>query len=101
MLNLRRAASASSPRRAEGLSAQGRSPPRGCRTGKNAMSQANQEGGSVQIGPTDQGMVRLILDTASGVFELDFPPEEARQIAEEIIASAQMADGSAKGRRRN
>lgn len=65
-----------------------------------ASGGAEDDGGSVQIGPTDQGMVRLIIDTATGVFEMDFPPEEAREIAEEIIASAEVAAGAGKGRRR-
>lgn len=58
------------------------------------------EGGSVQIGPTDHGMVRLILTTASGVFEMDFPPEEAREIADEILASAEIAEQGGKAKPR-
>lgn len=58
---------------------------------------SDEENGAVQIGPTDQGMVRLILTTHDGVYELDFPPEEARDIAEEILASVEIA---AKGGRR-
>lgn len=50
------------------------------------------EAGAVQIGPTDQSMVRIILTTGSGVFELDYPPEEAREIAQELIAAADIAD---------
>lgn len=54
----------------------------------------DDEAGAVQIGPTDQGMVRIILTTQAGVFELDFPPEEAREIAEELTAAAEMCGGA-------
>lgn len=49
------------------------------------------EAGALQIGPTDKGMVRIILTTTAGVVELDFPPEEAREIAQELSAAADIA----------
>ena len=54
------------------------------------------EAGALQIGPTELGMVRIILTTESGVVELDFPPEEAVEIAQEMSAAAEIASGSAK-----
>ncbi|ETW12014.1 hypothetical protein ATO8_15147 [Roseivivax marinus] len=48
---------------------------------------------NLQIGPTDQGMVRLFV-LADGIeIPMDFSPDEAREIAEEIRAAA---DGAAK-----
>lgn len=52
---------------------------------------------NLQIGPTDQGMVRLFIDAGSLEIPMDFEPEEAIEIAEEIRAAAQQAAGK-KGR---
>ncbi|MBQ4826846.1 hypothetical protein K3555_13885 [Leisingera sp. M527] len=46
---------------------------------------------NMQIGPTDQGMVRIFIDTGSVEIPMDFDPEEAEEIAEEIRAAAQAA----------
>ena len=46
---------------------------------------------NLQIGPTDQGMVRLFV-LADGIeIPMDFLPEEADEIAEEIKLAAQAA----------
>jgi len=48
--------------------------------------------GEMQIGPTDQGMVRIYV-TAKGIdLPLDFTPDEAREIAEELTAAAARAE---------
>lgn len=45
----------------------------------------------MQIGPTDQGMVRIFI-VADGVeVPMDFEPEEAVEIADEIKAAAEQA----------
>lgn len=46
---------------------------------------------NLQIGPTDQGMVRLFIDADGVEIPMDFDPEEAEEIAEEIRAAAQAA----------
>ena len=46
---------------------------------------------NLQIGPTDQGMVRLFIDTGSVEIPLDFEPEEAEEIADELRAAATRA----------
>ncbi|MBC7180416.1 MAG: hypothetical protein KBT70_03620 [Roseovarius sp.] len=46
---------------------------------------------NLQIGPTDQGMVRLYIEAQGIDLPMDFTPEEAEEIAQEIIASAQAA----------
>ena len=48
---------------------------------------------NLQIGPTSAGMVRLFV-TAEGVeIPLDFDPDEAVEIAQEIVAAAKVAAG--------
>jgi single-stranded DNA-specific DHH superfamily exonuclease len=47
---------------------------------------------NLQIGPTDQGMVRIYVEAEGGVeLPLDFDPEEAEEIAEELRAAAEAA----------
>lgn len=46
----------------------------------------------IQIGPTDQGMVRIYVVAEGGIeLPLDFDPDEADEIAEELRAAAQVA----------
>lgn len=45
----------------------------------------------LQIGPTSLGMVRLYLTTRGTAIPMDFMPEEADEIAEEIKSAAQKA----------
>lgn len=51
----------------------------------------DDEAGALQIGPTDHGMVRFIIQTRDGRIELDFEPDEAADIADEVLASAERA----------
>ena len=46
---------------------------------------------NLQIGPTDQGMVRLFIEADGVEIPMDFEPEEAEEIADEIRAAAQAA----------
>ncbi|WP_372574903.1 DUF6324 family protein [Ruegeria jejuensis] len=46
---------------------------------------------NLQIGPTDEGMVRLFIEADGVEIPMDFDPEEANDIAEEIRAAAQAA----------
>ena len=46
---------------------------------------------NIQIGPTDQGMVRIFIEGEGIEIPMDFEPEEAEEIAEEIRASAARA----------
>ncbi|WP_149142717.1 DUF6324 family protein [Gemmobacter caeruleus] len=47
---------------------------------------------NLQIGPTDQGMVRIYVEAEGGVdLPLDFDPDEAEEIAEELRAAAEAA----------
>jgi len=46
---------------------------------------------NLQIGPTDRGMVRLFVEAPGVEIPMDFTPEEAEEIAAEIIAAAKAA----------
>ena len=48
---------------------------------------------NLQIGPTDKGMVRLYVEGNGIEIPMDFTPEEALEIAEEITAAAQRVGG--------
>ena len=43
---------------------------------------------NMQIGPTDKGMVRIFVEANGIEIPMDFDPEEADDIAEEIRAAA-------------
>ncbi|MEM6277693.1 MAG: DUF6324 family protein [Pseudomonadota bacterium] len=47
---------------------------------------------NLQIGPTDHGMVRLFIEAGKVEIPMDFEPDEAREIAEEIVAAAKAAE---------
>lgn len=47
---------------------------------------------NIQIGPTDLGMVRIFVEAEGGIeLPLDFDPDEAEEIAEELRAAAEAA----------
>ena len=46
---------------------------------------------NMQIGPTDAGMVRIFIEADGLEIPMDFDPEEAEEIADEIRAAAQAA----------
>ncbi|MFV0513176.1 MAG: DUF6324 family protein [Jhaorihella sp.] len=54
---------------------------------------------NLQIGPTDKGMVRLFVEAPGVEVPMDFDPDEADEIAEEIRAAARMARGPSKEKR--
>ncbi|MCB2129176.1 MAG: hypothetical protein KDE03_08890 [Rhodobacteraceae bacterium] len=51
---------------------------------------------NLQIGPTTQGMVRIYVEGEGIELPLDFDPEEAEEIAEELRAAAEAARGMGK-----
>jgi hypothetical protein len=51
---------------------------------------------NIQIGPTNLGMVRIYIEAEGVDLPMDFEPEEALEIAEELRAAAEAAR-SAKG----
>lgn len=46
---------------------------------------------NLQIGPTDKGMVRIYVEAKGVEIPMDFEPDEAEEIAEEIRAAAKAA----------
>jgi len=54
---------------------------------------------NMQIGPTDVGMVRIFIESQGIEVPMDFEPEEAEEIAEEIRTAA-MAARAVKPKRR-
>ena len=54
---------------------------------------------NLQIGPTDQGMVRLFVEGSGFEIPMDFEPDEALEIAEELRAAAEAARSVRKRRR--
>jgi len=46
---------------------------------------------NMQIGPTDAGMVRIFIESQGVEVPMDFDPEEAEEIAEEIRSAAAQA----------
>jgi hypothetical protein len=51
---------------------------------------------NLQIGPTDRGMVRLFIEAQGVEIPMDFEPEEAEEIAQEILSAAKAAKGRSK-----
>jgi len=49
---------------------------------------------TLQIGPTSEGMVRLYVEAETIEIPFDFDPDEADDIAAEIIAAANRARGT-------
>ena len=47
---------------------------------------------NLQIGPTEHGMVRIYVESGGAEIPMDFDPQEAREIAEEITAAARQAE---------
>ncbi|WP_299042873.1 DUF6324 family protein [uncultured Tateyamaria sp.] len=46
---------------------------------------------NLQIGPTDKGMVRIYVEAKGVEIPMDFDPDEAEEIADEIRAAAKAA----------
>lgn len=54
---------------------------------------------NLQIGPTDQGMVRIFVEGGGAEIPMDFDPDEADEIADEIKAAAARARAVASNAR--
>ena len=55
---------------------------------KKGINKKSDRIADIQIGPTDQGMVRIFVSSESIELPMDFTPEEAIDIANEIKSSA-------------
>lgn len=54
---------------------------------------------NMQIGPTDSGFVRIFIESQGVEIPMDFSPDEAEEIAEELRAAAMAARAVGKKRR--
>jgi hypothetical protein len=61
------------------------------------INKASDIAANLQIGPTTLGMVRLYIEAEGIDLPLDFDPEEAEEIADELRAAAARARVMAKG----
>ena len=59
--------------------------------GKYGINKESDIIADIQIGPTDQGMVRIFVSSNKIEIPMDFSPEEAINIAAELKASAETA----------
>ena len=55
------------------------------------INKEHEEAADLQIGATDQGMVRLYVSSETIDLPIDFDPEDAEAIAEELLAAAAAA----------
>ncbi len=61
----------------------------------SGINKETEESGEIQIGPTSAGMVRLFFRTSQFELPMDFLPDEAEEIAAEIVEAAAIARQSA------
>ncbi|MAU38065.1 MAG: DUF6324 family protein [Alphaproteobacteria bacterium] len=59
---------------------------------KKGINKPSDEVTDLQIGPTNRGMVRIYVTSNNIDLPMDFSPEEARSIADELNASALLAE---------
>lgn len=59
-----------------------------------SINRESDQSASLVIGPTTLGMVRIYIEGDGVDLPLDFDPNEAREIAEELIAAADKAEGA-------
>lgn len=55
------------------------------------IDKESAEDANLQIGPTSLGMVRIYVESGGVEIPMDFEPDEAEEIAEELRASAAQA----------
>lgn len=56
-----------------------------------SIDRESETAANLQIGPTTLGMVRIYVEAEGVDLPLDFEPEEAEEIAEELRAAAEAA----------
>ena len=60
-------------------------------TQPGGINRPSEEAADLQIGATDQGMVRIYVVSEAVDLPLDFDPDDADEIAEELMAAARAA----------
>ena len=64
------------------------------------LNTPSDETADLQIGPTDLGMVRVFVASETAEVPMDFDPDDAEAIAEELMAAAAAARKMSKGAKR-
>ncbi|NHK26589.1 hypothetical protein FF098_001550 [Parvularcula flava] len=63
------------------------------------INKQSDDEADLQIGATDQGMVRLYISSSTIDLPMDFEPDDAIEIAEEIMAAAEQVRGASRKRK--
>ena len=66
-------------------------PPNPLQEARMGIDKQSDVAANIQIGPTDQGMVRIYIEGEGVDLPLDFDPDEADEIAEELRTAAEAA----------
>lgn len=61
-----------------------------------SINRQTDQAASLQIGPTTEGMVRLYVEGEGIDLPMDFDPDEAEEIADELRAAAAQARGASR-----
>jgi len=64
------------------------------------LNKDTDEEAGIQVGPTDRGMVRIYVNGPNVDLPMDFDPDEADEIAEELKVAAAAARASSKQNKR-
>ena len=64
-----------------------------------SINRESDTAANLQIGPTSLGMVRLYIETNTVELPLDFDPDEAEEIADELRTAAAQARATTGGRK--
>lgn len=64
------------------------------------INRESEDAASLQIGPTSVGMVRIYVSGDGIDLPLDFDPDEAEEIAQELVAAATAARGNTGGKKK-
>ncbi len=62
-----------------------------------SIDKQSEVAANLQIGPTSLGMVRIYIEAEGVDLPLDFEPEEAEEIADELRAAAERARAQGGG----
>ena len=60
------------------------------------IDKQSEQAASLQIGPTSLGMVRIYVEQDGIEIPMDFTPDEAEEIADELRAAAALSRGRAR-----
>jgi hypothetical protein len=60
------------------------------------MDGNDESGATLTVGPTSDGMVRILVEEAGREIPMDFAPEEAVEIADELRSAAERVRGTSR-----